>query len=414
MLIFILLGFLVLILKRKEIETKPLDHKFLTGTNSIYYGIIILLVYTAFILIGTSMPIISGLILPTASNVQQNYYNAISIPFGILIMTILIIAATFRSGFKNNPARIAAAILSIALSFLMNIFFTTNAAAYIFIALGFYLIFLNIADIIVMKASVYASRLAHLGIGLMIIGIITSNIHSYSVQKEIVRDVATDIDSITLTFKDYTTVKGIKMFESSSDGGLTALTFLYKKNNLSEEIATPYFINKKMNSLMREPYIDYGFLNDIYISPIEYKNKSETEGNFVISKGEEKIINNVKIKFIAFEIDKEQMRSGHPKVFANLIVRVNNRDYKVNPGMAFNGNNRTPINAIIPGIKKKISHLDMDFHNKEILLNMEPDKNISAPPATVLVDVSFKRMVWLVWLGTILIAAGGIVAIRKK
>ncbi|MBN2040564.1 MAG: cytochrome c biogenesis protein CcsA [Spirochaetes bacterium] len=413
-LVFLLAGFILLAFRFRGITANPLEEKVLTGNNSINYGIIVLLVYTAFILIGTSMPIISGLFFAEASNVNTSFYNRISIPFGILILGILIIASAYRSGIKIKIAFFAFAVLSAAFSFLMNLFFTSNIAAYIFVALGFLIVFQNIADLIVMKSSVSGSRLAHLGIGIMVIGIITSNIHSYSVKQTFTKDIETDVDSITLTFKGLKTVRGIKAFESTAGEGITALSFLYKNNNsTAEEIATPYFISEKMNSLMREPYIDYGFFTDIYISPIEYKDSSEAAGNLIISKGEEKAINNLRIKFIDFEIDKTQMKSGNPKLFVNLLINVKGRNYKVSPGVKIKGNERETLDVTVPVIKRKISLSDFDIQNKKILLYLEPDKNVPAPSPAALMDISYKRMVWLVWLGTIMIALGGAVSIRK-
>jgi cytochrome c biogenesis factor len=49
-----------------------------------------------------------------------------------------------------------------------------------------------------------------------------------------------------------------------------------------------------------------------------------------------------------------------------------------------------------------------------IYLHVDPPSDARLPPDTALVDASFKRLIWLVWLGTALIACGGIVALAQR
>ena len=56
----------------------------------------------------------------------------------------------------------------------------------------------------------------------------------------------------------------------------------------------------------------------------------------------------------------------------------------------------------------------IDVRAQEILLYVEPGKDYSIPPDSLIVDVSFKRLIWFVWMGTLFIAFGGIFALKRR
>jgi cytochrome c-type biogenesis protein CcmF len=404
-LLFLLTGVSSLIVRFKNIKSDLFENKLLTENNIISYGIIILLFFAFVILIGTSMPLLSNIFLPNTSAVSEKFYNNISIPFGILIILVLIIATIYRSSKKRNVKNILwIALPSIVLGLLFNLFYSLNAAAIIFSILAFFVIIQNIIDLLKFKSwNLASSRFAHFGIGVLILGIISSNVHSYSIQKNLTKDIETEINSIKLIFK------------GSDNSKTAALKFIYKNKNLNNEIKIPYYFSSKTNSFVKEPYIDYGLFKDIYIAPVDYKTGNENSGDILISKGEEKSVNAIKIKFIGFDMDKLQMTAEHAAIYVKLSVNSNGNVYFLTPGILIKGrDNRVRIDAQIPHINRKISLLDFDITNKKILLHIEPGKEATVPPDSVIVDISFKRFVWLVWLGMILMSIGGILAVKKQ
>lgn len=404
--IFILTAASFFFIKRlKHIKATALQGNFLKADIYITCGIVLILFYSILILIGTSMPAISKIFLPNPAAVNEKFYNAISMPFGIFILLVIIAAEIFRSQ-KNKNVKFILLIgaASAICGFFLNIFSGVNkseSAAYIFSFLGFFIILQNIFNISINKlSSISASRVTHLAIGVLIVGIVTSNLHSYSVQKNLIKDIATDISSRKLTFT------GVKNTYPQS------LTFMY---NNDKEFETSYYISEKMHSLVREPYIDYGFFYDIYISPVEYKNNLENFGRILLSKDEKKLKEGITIRFVGFEIDKTHIKTENARLYAKLNFSINRTTYAVNPGLIIGEKGgRKNIDAVIPHLNRKVSLLDFDISKKEILLYIEPAKNAVIPPDSVMVEVSFKRLVWLVWLGTVLITIGIIISFKNK
>lgn len=398
---YLVLGLSLLVKRFRNIESASLDEKLFTMDNIINFGIILLSCYALFVLFGTSMPILSGFFLPEPSSVTEKYYNLISVPFGVLILSAIAAAVIFSQAKKNIRNIIIISIASIAAGILLNIRNTGNPSAYVFTILAVHIIIHNIHDIIKHGYRITASRLSHTGVALMSIGIITSGMHSYSMQKELTKDIPADIYSVNLTFT------GITQEEKS------ALLFRFTEGEKTGIIQTPYYITKKSGSLYREPYVSRGFFRDIYISPIEYKSGAENTGRIVLVKGGTKTVDGIKIDFNGFEIDRGSMSSGNAVLYAKLDVTMKGAAHSVMPGIrVMSSNEREQIDAVIPGSGRKISLLDFNLEDKEILLNIEPGKN-STPPDTVIVEVSFKRLIWLVWLGTAFISLGGCLAYIK-
>ncbi len=404
-LFFLFIGMGLYLLRFRDIKSDPLSKKLLTVDNLINYGIITLIFYAFFILLGTSMPIISNLLLPNPSSVTLQFYNTISIPLGILILGFLTVAGVYQFiGKLEKRNLIITAISSVVIGVLLNIFNTVNPFSYIFTIISIFIIIQSTQDLLKYKTiNLLASRIPHIGIGFLVIGFMTSNIHSYSVQKMLQQDEETKIEDIGITFK------GIKRSIKSS------LMFVFSEDGNEKNIETLYYNDMKTNSLYKEPYIRYGFFSDIYISPIEYINGEEKRGQVVLSEGMEKKIEGVKVKFVRFDIDKQQMMSGKPIIYAKLDVNIKAKNYKISPGVIIRGKkSKEYIDVKIPGTKRRVSLVGWDIDRKSIAIYIEPEDTSIAPPDVAVIDVSFKRLIWLVWLGTILISIGGFVAYRRS
>ncbi|MDY6970465.1 MAG: cytochrome c biogenesis protein CcsA, partial [Spirochaetota bacterium] len=194
---FLFIGVFLFIKRFKEIETSQLSNKILTLENLLTYGILTLCVYSLFILTGTSMPILSKIFLSNPTSVSIKFYNTISIPLGIFILSFLILATFYQ--FKkdiNKKNIILITSISVISGILLNVFHTKSISAYIFITLGLFIIIQNIINLIKYKTeNIISSRLAHIGVGFLVIGFITSNIHSFAVQKILPMGVEKDIES---------------------------------------------------------------------------------------------------------------------------------------------------------------------------------------------------------------------------
>ena len=175
-----------------------------------------------------------------------------------------------------------------------------------------------------------------------------------------------------------------------------------------KEISMAYYISRRVNNtLYREPFIHMGFLGDVYIIPEQLRRGIESVALTRLAAGREVTLGDLKVTFKGFR--SEGMMSGKPAIYADMTIKGR----KVSPGVRFLQGHRHPIEAKVPGTKRRILLRRFDVRNKIIEVYIEPGKNTPVPPDSMLVNVSVKRMIYLVWLGTILISVGGYIAMKR-
>ncbi len=393
LLAYVLAASLLFILRFKTVPGKKLDTPLLDWKTFTVYGIIVLVLYSIIILAGTSMPLLSQLFMARPANVTASFYNNFSMPLGIIILLLMVTATTLILARKNdllNKKNIITLIIAMILGIAVNWGFTRSAPAYLFSILALCLIGRAAVDFWNRRSvTLLPSRLAHIGIGLLVFGIITSSFHTTSIQKKLIQGKAETIDTMGITFT------GLK------EGKESHLGFTVTSGEKSTAIQTAYYFDEKTQSIYKEPYIQSGFFNDVYIAPENYESGSDATTNIILGKGEEKAFSGLKIHFVGFRT--EHMTSGEPSTYADIMIN----GIRLSPGITFSRGDMRPTDQAIPGTDRSVSLRDIDANSKRILLHVTPGKNISIPADSVIITVTRKRFIWMVWLGTVLIAAGG-------
>ncbi len=378
-----------------DIRSKSLSEDLWSWDTLLVYGMITLGIYTFLILIGTSMPIISGIVLTNATSVTEKFYNNISVPFGVLILVLMVLstmAVVSKEILKTKDIVVVAA--SLALAFFFNYNYTGKIVAYLFSAVSIFVIFQYIYDFSVIKrSSLLPSRLSHIGLGLLVLGVISSGMHSTEELKKIFLGKEDRVGPVNITFRGFTREKNASMI------------FTLREKSGIRRITTKYFISQKMNSLYREPYIKYGFFYDIYIIPEKYEPGTSDGDSAIIAKGQIKEIGGLKVKFLNF--NTKEMTAKDPVIYANLLINGK----RVSPGKKINRMSSSNIDRKIPGTDRSVSLLRINPSKGMIDIYISADEKTAPVPDSALIHVTKKRLIWIVWLGTVLITIGGFAAI---
>jgi len=79
------------------------------------------------------------------------------------------------------------------------------------------------------------------------------------------------------------------------------------------------------------------------------------------------------------------------------------------PGIRFKGEEREYITQNIKG--DRIVRLEaIDASSSSVKIYISPEKNAVIPPDSAIFEISFKKFIWIVWLGTLMIIAGFILS----
>ena len=402
-------GFFLFFKRFQSIKGEPLGESFRSWDNFTVYGATSLAAFGAVILVGTSMPILSGFFAENAASAASGFYNNLSIMFALIFLAFMVLSTVFMQNYKKTTATIIGAA-SIALSIVLNYYFSAPLPAYILAAAAFFAVIQYSLDLILLKRKpIINSRVAHIGAALLILGCAASGYYNKSYQKTLSMGEEESLGLIMITFDKFDELAGGDEGEAcclEHDGSSLAFTMLIGAR--TQKFACPYYISGQTNSLYREPYILRRLSGDIYITADDYTSGREKASVVFLSSGEKTTLGDCEIVFLNFKT--EGMMSETPATYAELTV--NGR--KVSPGIKLEKGQRRPTETYIPGTKREILLLGFNPDEKTARIYVEPSSTAEIPADTVLVDLSVKPLIWLVWLGTILIAAGGMCAMVRK
>ena len=336
-------------------------------------------------------------------SVQQGYYNNMSMPLGLLVLGFIALAGVARFSGRALLGIVAALLaVSAAAGIAFNLRYTDSVFAYVFSAFAVFVALASVLDIVQLKSgAVLPSRLCHIGVALLVLGVVASNAHSTSHRQRLALGATQRVGGVELTFR------GIAEREKS------ALMFTMDSGRGPRDIETLYYIEPRMNSLYREPCIVYGFGGDIYISPIEFTSGIERLTRVELTKGEEASLQDFSVRFEGFDIDRERMLAGEVTLFAKLhMTRGGPQRWwprreiqRRQPAAAYR---RAPPVGKTQGVAARFQR-----ERGRVLVHVDTAPGAAVPTDTALVEVSFKRLIWLVWIGTVFIAAGGVLAMRR-
>jgi cytochrome c-type biogenesis protein CcmF len=392
----ILLTGLLLFRKRfKKISGNSLDFTYINKGNIILIGICVLIGSGIFILLGTSMPLISKL-FGSPSQVGISYYNKVNIPFGI-VMGLLLGLAPFISWKNSGSSQIKSLIIPIVLSGL------SAAAAVIAGMIDVFQIFF-----------IFFAAFALWGVGLMFIGIIISGVFNRNQTVVLTRDVPASALGFQLLYQE--------MVPQPNGKDFVSIRVSDEKSNYT---ALPRLYYSSYNrSMMREPDVKNGILQDIYLAPLQkVENQSQSKPkNLSMKKGEKKMFGDYEIYFKGFDMSNFQENDGF-RVSANLEIARGNIKCAVHPSLLIKGNEEKrkpveiPIFAEYAETAPKVVLLALNANDKSIHLGFEGlTKNQPASGETtdkIAVEISKKPFMSILWLSTILLTLGTIISLHR-
>ncbi len=404
--VFILaVGIPLIAVRRNSIPSTPLGEKMLDGSSLISLWIALLIVYAALIMLGTIMPVITGLISPRPSTVTEKYYNLFSIPFA-LIMTLLISLATINKTSSRFSWRTLVPITLAApvIAALIGIGRPWNSVAFLIAAAAIFTGAAVIFDFARHRSIAgLAPALSHAGTVILVVGIIASGVYTYSSQRTLSLNREERIGGVGITFRGFFEDRESKLKFSVADGKRV------------REFTVPYFFNERMNGWYKEPHIMSGVARDIYLSPVAYTSGLESVSHLELKEGEAKQIGDLAVKFNGFKkVDMKEMMAGKVTVFAELDVTRKGNTRAVSPGLSMRRDGQVAgIDAAVPGSARAISLRHISRETGKIVLFVEPAPDARIPADSVIVDISFKRLIVLVWIGTVLITVGTAIPLRR-
>jgi len=403
--LFLLIAVLGFVLRTREFKGQKIQTEFFSRENFMLLGILVLSILAIFTFIGTSSPLLTGL-FGTASNVSINYYNTLAGPLGI-VMAMFIALAPLLSWKRDSREKLKSvfihAVLSLAGGIVAFVLGVKDIVPLLLTLLSVFIILVNGEIVWRMARSGnwnFGGYLAHVGIGFMLIGILTSSVYDRSTKVTLPLGVTTDVMGYPLQYKGK---------QNSPDG----------KDKVRIDIASKvtyakFYWSDYSQAYMVAPSVQNMPLQDLYISPIQIIPANETmtdHQTITLQKGIPFEFDGQHLTFTGYDMGEHGMNPGDVQIAA--LISVTKPGYSENqiirPGLKMIGQKREYIPAEFPGSNRTILLDGINVESSSISLAVSgPAANNQAATGKELlaVEVSVKPMINLLWLGTILMFFG--------
>jgi cytochrome c-type biogenesis protein CcmF len=401
-------GYGLVLFRLREIPgpTQPLGN--VSRESMMWLGQLVFMLMCALTAVGMSAPLITRLFGPP-SNVQTAYYNLVNAPLAVVMGLLLGIAPLMRWRDQDakalaraaTPAVVAAGLVTLA-AMVMGVRDAVPAAVVFGAAFA-----LAANAIVTVKGfrrgwKHGAAYLGHVGVGLLLIGIVASSKYGSAVQVQLPRGQQRSALGYHMTYQ------GVK---PESDGHDRVMIAVESPESRFE--ASPRLYWSEFNQgYMKKPHIERFLGYDLYISPLEMVGENDQGGGDALwlRKGETKEIGQAKYTFIDFDRQMGEV----VRVAARLRVEIGGRTVPVRPVLEMNMKSGMPnrIPDYLPGgASVEIAGVDPNTGSVGLIV---PGMKPRTGGDVLAVEVSTKPLINLVWLGAIVMLGSAFLSMLRR
>lgn len=424
---FTTVGLGLLFVRMKEIPKVSVEHSFMSREFALFLGASAIVFVSVFVLIGTSAPIITGILQGKETAVDVSFYVTTTLPIGIVIALLIGMGQLlwWRNSKTSDLLRsllypaLSAFVFTVGLvvygmrDVLMILFtFTSAFALFVNLVVG-YRIFKG-------NPKYAGGAIAHIGIALMFLGFVSSERYDHRATVSLEKGKTVEVlNGYKLTYVGYRSIERDRY----------AFNVEVEREGRRFLVAPIMYHSDFNNSLMRHPDVRNLVTKDFYLSPLSLETADETAGKQItLKKGESTQVEGVSLTFVDFDFSDVQkggmLEGGEFTIGAILEVRKGKEKETLVPTMKGGSGKMDYISAAssVSGLEFTIVRIMPDQENKvnsKVELSLRnPEKSPAVGGAqkaeTLIVEASVKPFINLVWVGTLTMAMGFIVTIVRR
>jgi cytochrome c-type biogenesis protein CcmF len=412
----------------REMPRLPIRHDYFSREFALFLGSAALVSAAIFVTVGTSSPIITGILQGKVTAVDISYYVTTTLPLGIAIGLLSGIGQLLwwtrsqKDVLLKSVLRIGA--LS-AIGTVVLLFFGLDdvmVSLFVFGSLFALIANLEVGRRVVKGNPKYAGgAITHVGIAVMFLGFVSSSVYDEKQTVSLTQGQPTDVMGYTLTYTGYSPVDQEKF----------AFHVDVQKDGHQSVVSPIMYHSSFTQGLMRNPDIMNLITKDFYVAPLSLeqgsKGQHETGEVFQFGKGESKEFESFKVTFVEFDfpvMEKAAMLENR-EVRIGAVLEVSEGSaapVKITPSKIMKGGEMTDVPALyLDRYRFTIAKMSPDRENKEnsrveiLVTDTTPiEKNEKDNRDILVVEASIKPYINLVWNGVILMLVGFIVTIVRR
>ncbi len=414
MALFGLTGLYLIVTRWRQVPTRPNEDPFFSRGTFMVLATITLLVAAIVITAGTSAPILTS-VLPDKAQVGPSFYNTVNLPIAMLLAFLLSLVP-YLAWRGNPPAEVAR---KIAGPLVFSLIVVAGAAVWK-VHNVFHLVLILLASLALatnLQKTIGKMRgpsglraaggyLAHVGVGIILLGIIASSAYDQSAKITLVQGVPKELDGMTLTFKRFVPRQGREKEHMEIE--------VARKGDKPFLVRPKLFVNDRTKQVMANPDIKVSPLQDFYVSPIDF---DPGQLRLQLAAGEAGRMGDMEVRFTGFDFQVQgnalaAMAAGQPMTIGAVLDVTRNGQtaslkplYRLNP---VTGGVETPPMPLPGGGEIVVAGINP----ADGAVQLEVVGVANAPKLAV--DVTRKPLIQLVWGGLYVVLLGGILATVQR
>ncbi|HVP39780.1 MAG TPA: cytochrome c biogenesis protein CcsA [Candidatus Saccharimonadales bacterium] len=376
--------------------------------SALWLGMATVLVLAAFVALGTSAPLLTRL-AGTPSGVKTSFYEAVSLPLGILLTLLMALAPALRWSRQERRSWIGAlgpglagAVVALVVCWAAGMHAASRLVLAAAAAMALGVNAWTAARLFRRGWNFGAANLGHLGVAVMVLGMVVSATFGRSERARLVQNTPTQVMGYTLTY----------LGGEPGRPAETRLRIRVEQGGFRFDARPSLMLASRGEGVMRKPAIRSS--RDLYLSPLEVQapEAAPAAGAEVtrLVQGQPVTVAGVTYTFRGFRMTSHGQVM---EVFADIQAQRGGRTYTVSPGVQQTGAGRQPRDAQLPG-GGTVSLAGMRVEEKSISVALP---GAAAPPpagGVALVELSTKPLISLVWVGAVLALVGSALAALRR
>jgi len=397
-------------------------------SRSVFFilGIAVFCALATVILLGTSAPILTRL-GRTPSQVQTGFYGKTTTPAGFLLVLLAGLVPFVgwkgekgRDLFQSSRRSLAVAAILAAAAFALG---ARKPETLVLIFTALFAADMNLRAVL-RKASNgkfggAGGYLAHVGVGIMLAGIVVSGAYAVSQRLNLPLNVPKKVGDTTLTF--------LRVVPGTTERKQAMEIRVEPKDGKTFYAYPKMYENSRTGQLMINPSIKNSATMDLYIAPQQYDpGQPEMVGRDVrLNKGTTTQIDGVGYTLKDLNADRTAMMQGGKDllVLADLTLTADGKNQDVEIRYLYHLDSQTADapEAALPGYPNgKARMLAVSPNDGAVMLRLTgvsknpKDEFQAATTESLSVDVTHKPLIALVWGGFYVMMGGGLLAFWKR
>lgn len=399
------------LLRRKAREGAPMETR-LAWPLVLTSSIVIFAISAGLVLLGTSWPIVSSA-FGKPSTPNASFYNQVNLPMYVLLLLLLGLGPFLAWAPLPRAAWVKRLLVSLAATVVIT------AAAVIIGGRGigsvvlFFVAILALASNAARFVEVARRRflhtgaaVAHLGFALMFVGIVAGEAWDSKV------DLHLPLGEPAVAFGRHITYTGY--VEGSDPKDRWGIRVQEPGGAIVNAELTMYTLDNEQS--FKKPAILRRTAGDLYISPLAHEMDAAAEGEGIsLTKGEPLSYGGAALTLLGYEMDGGMGEGGMSVTAKVLVERGAGADTVALPMSVVEGEMiGTPVP--IRGLDgRTLSFRRMSVEERRVDLMVGGGQPAASPkPETLLVEVSVKPFLWVLWVGTTLLCLGAAIALTRR